>query len=532
MRKHLFILMLLLLACIPTAFSITNYTLSEEQSFVQWDTYVFEADPTNNFRNAGTVQIHSRPGLRQRGYWALNYTNTTGTIVNASLCINPTTFSSHAECPVSNFKVRFFTGNINSPNNTGESTINWNNQHCGINSGSPLDGDVSGVCNSTVVYEILGNSTPNQYYCIDVTQKAQNIINRSFIVAAYPTNILLGGEFCGTTGGATASFASKQTTNSSLLPYLFLQTEPIFAAPNITILEPSNNTVFNKSIENLTYESFCYDENGLNFSLNMKNSSNTIYSAYNDTFTSFVSTLNGVIDLKNVSIGEYTLNFTCRNIQFTQEIDIVGNVTQTLPKEPVLHIIPIYPSSGLNVTDHIVPFNVSVNITSSCLLYINGSSYGLQPIAAGGTVTHSTNALNNGSYQYFYACNLSKMFLGNEIQYYFNSSLINFMVQEYATGTPVVSGGGGNTTVNVISSTDLGPLVDALIILLLFMVAGGILAMGKTFKSGLTGVVGSFVLMFAAFKLAPYSAGAAVAIVLLSFLLMWYFIENGRKMNL
>lgn len=293
-----------------------------------------------------------------------------------------------------------------------------------------------------------------------------------------------------------------------------------YVVPVINVTDPANNSVFNKSMENLTYASFCLDSGGSNFSLQMKNSSGIVASVHNASFFNGVSLLNGHFNLENISTGEYSLNFSCRNVVYSTEVEIVSNVTETAVNVPAINITPHYPLTSSNVSLLSVPFNLSVNMSSSCMLLINGTSYGLRDIPQGVIWTHSNQTLFNGTFEYFYSCNITTFVT--------NSSPILFNVLEPYLSNPAPPA--NDSAVN--TGTDLTGLVDAFVLFIFLLLAFGVIAAGKMLKSPITGIIGCFVLMFASFFAAPYSASIALCLILMALLLIWYFIRNGQMQTL
>ena len=62
----------------------------------------------------------------------------------------------------------------------------------------------------------------------------------------------------------------------------------------------------------------------------------------------------------------------------------------------------------------------------------------------------------------------------------------------------------------------------------LIFLSFGIMILGKYLRSGITGAIGSFLLMGVGASVIAFSLYASLVLFFLSLFLMYYFIQNGR----
>ncbi len=91
--------------------------------------------------------------------------------------------------------------------------------------------------------------------------------------------------------------------------------------PILTINNPLNNSVFNKAMENISYNVGCNDNNPflLNFTLFDSNNAN-VFSVQNATAVSSNLNLTGAVDISSFNSGNYTGNFSCSDTHTAKEI--------------------------------------------------------------------------------------------------------------------------------------------------------------------------------------------------------------------
>ena len=81
--------------------------------------------------------------------------------------------------------------------------------------------------------------------------------------------------------------------------------------PAIAINLPVNNSIIDKTFSNLTIKSSCSDIHAIAFNYSMINSAETIVNSSQNTTAASNIILNRTVDLKDIEIGNYTINFTC-----------------------------------------------------------------------------------------------------------------------------------------------------------------------------------------------------------------------------
>lgn len=307
---------------------------------------------------------------------------------------------------------------------------------------------------------------------------------------------------------------------------VYNQTFQFVSIPNITIIQPTNNSVFNKSLENLTYGSFCTDTIGQNFSLQLQNESNVVFSIHNSTFLNSTSTLNGQINLMNVAIGDYLLNFTCRNSQFTTEIDIVSNVsgTESPPNPFSINITtPANNSVILNPSASGFAVNVFVknaSISTFCNIFRNNSNSTTQTFTNGNTSYLLSAPQYNSTWEYRFAC--SSVNEISNISYVYTLEFNNLQ-------PPIVP---ESDELFTLGTCPLTSIEGVLAIGFLFLIAFAVMIGGHLLKLGLMGVIGAFLVFMLCFLIYSCFIIMGIALQFVGILLIWYFIKKGWNYEL
>lgn len=172
-------------------------------------------------------------------------------------------------------------------------------------------------------------------------------------------------------------------------------------------------------------------------------------------------------------------------------------------------------------------FSCAASHTTPPVSLINLSIYLNSSVASVETVSGLTASRNLSieipSGEYAWYCE------GCDIFGHCNLTSIYYLTQNITT--PVIPSAGSEMSVSscVFVSNNL---VLALGVIFFFILAGAIIVMAKVFRHAIVGFIGSLILMLGSFFLVPCFALIGLAVTLLSFWVMWFFISRGWEGNL
>ncbi len=81
--------------------------------------------------------------------------------------------------------------------------------------------------------------------------------------------------------------------------------------PGITLTSPANNSLVDKTFDNLTVESSCSDPNGIAFNYSLINDAGVVVNSRQNNTPSTNMILNSNINLAGINTGNFKINFTC-----------------------------------------------------------------------------------------------------------------------------------------------------------------------------------------------------------------------------
>ena len=208
-------------------------------------------------------------------------------------------------------------------------------------------------------------------------------------------------------------------------------------APVITVELPTNNSMTNKTLTNLTYKASCFDVNGANFTIKMTNMSGNQFFQDSDIVRDSTDNLNlsGTIDLTNININNYNINYSCTdNASLSDEKDLIVSIVNSLPDLE----LPNITSATINNTSpfqfNIVKYSITCvdNLQVKNIFFADNRT---------GTFSNRSQILNINQMSFSYTTNETVFnSTGNKIAGYFqcydsfgnsrNSAFLNYTVQQ------------------------------------------------------------------------------------------------------